>query len=179
MRLTRTLLLPLVFAAPLAAQAPAVGDVAPDWRLPVASRAGVAPDSLSLSSLRGSPVVLAFFPKARTRGCTIQMETYRDRFAEIFGNDVQLIAISRDTPDTLAAWARDANFPFRFASDVDGVAGRAFGALAEGRQWESRHLYVLTADGKVSAVMRPFREIDPTAYDELKAAVAAARAATR
>jgi peroxiredoxin Q/BCP len=155
-----------------------VGDAAPDWKLPVASRAGVEADSLSLSSLRGKPVVLAFFPRARTRGCTIQMETYRDRFAEIFGDDVQLIAISRDPADTLAAWARDANFPFRFASDADGVAGRAYGALAEGRQWESRHLYVIDAAGRVTAVMRPFREIDPTSYDELKAAVAAARGAT-
>ena len=97
----------------------------------------------------------------------------------VFGSDVELIAISRDPADTLAAWARDASFPFRLASDVDGVAGRAYGALAEGRQWESRHLYVIDASGRISAVMRPFREIDPTAYDELKAAVAAARSATR
>src|SRR5690606_28869164 len=130
----------LLLPGMVASQAPAVGHHAPDWKLPVASRAGVAADSLALSSLRGKPVVLAFFPKARTRGCTIQMETYRDRFAELFGSDVELIAISRDPADTLAAWARDASFPFRFASDVDGVAGRAYGALAEGRQWESRHL---------------------------------------
>lgn len=174
----RSLCLIALCAAPLAGQAPAVGDAAPAWRLPVASRTGVAADSLSLAALQGRPVVLAFFPKARTRGCTIQMETYRDRFVEIFGSDVQLIAISRDPADTLAAWARDANFPFRFASDVDGVAGRAYGALAEGRQWESRHLYVIDAAGKITAAMRPFREIDPTAYDELKAAVVAARGAT-
>jgi peroxiredoxin Q/BCP len=172
-----SLLVPALLAGQAPA-APAVGDVAPDWTLIVASSEGVSTQPLSLASLRGKPVVLAFFPRARTRGCTIQMETYRDRFGELFGTDVQLIAISRDTPEDLASWAKDASFPFRFASDVDGVAGRAYGALAEGRQWESRHLYVIDAAGKITAVMRPFREIDPTAYDELKTAVAAARSAT-
>ena len=129
--------------------------------------------------MRGKTVVMAFFPKARTGGCTIQMRAYRDRFAELFGPDVELIAISRDTPEDLASWASDEKFPFRFASDVDGTAGRAYGTLAEGRQWESRVLFVIDPTGKVSSVMRPFREIDPTAYDELKAAVQTARATTR
>ncbi|HET9065410.1 MAG TPA: redoxin domain-containing protein [Gemmatimonadales bacterium] len=158
------------------AQGPAVGDTAPDWRLPMATMAGVG-DSLALSSLRGKTVVLAFFPKARTSGCTIQMRAYRDRFTELFGggDDVVLIAISKDTPADLASWAADEKFPFRFAADVDGVAGKAYGTLAEGRQWESRVLFVVGPTGTVQTVMRPFREIDPTAYDELKAAVRAAR----
>lgn len=138
--------------------------------------AGVA-DSLSLSSLQGKTVVLAFFPKARTSGCTVQMRAYRDRYAELFGGrkDVVLIAISRDSPEELASWARDEKFPFRFVSDADGVAGKAYGTLTEGRPWESRVLFVIGSDGTVRTVMRPFREIDPTAYDELKAAVQASK----
>ncbi len=163
----------------LPAQGPVAGDVAPDWTLKVATQQGVAEQPLSLASLRGKTVVMAFFPKARTGGCTIQMRAYRDRFAELFGSDVELIAISRDTPEDLASWASDEKFPFRFASDVEGVAGKAYGTLAEGRQWESRVLFVIDPAGKVSTVMRPFREIDPTAYDELKAAVQQARSATR
>lgn len=160
----------------VAAQGPTKGEMAPDWNLPVATAAGVG-DSLALSSLRGKTVVLAFFPKARTGGCTIQMRAYRDRYTELFGTsgDVVLIAISTDTPADLASWAADEAFPFRFASDVNGVAGRAYGTLAEGRQWESRVLFVIDPAGKVQEVMRPFREIDPTAYDELKSAVQAAK----
>lgn len=159
-----------------AAQGPAVGDMAPDWRLPVSTMTGVG-DSLALSSLRGKTVVLAFFPKARTSGCTVQMRAYRDRFKELFGEggDVVLIAISKDTPADLASWAADEKFPFRFASDADGVAGKAYGTLAEGRQWESRVLFVVGPTGRIQTVMRPFREIDPSAYDELKAAVRAAK----
>jgi peroxiredoxin Q/BCP len=162
----------------LTAQGPAVGDMAPDWTLVVAGRDGIATDSLTLSSLRGRPVVLAFFPRARTRGCTIQMETYRDRYRDLFGEDAVLIAISNDPAEALASWARDANFPFRFASDVAGVAGRLYGTLREGRTSEDRVLFVIFVigpDGRITTVMRPFREIDPTAYDALKAAVEAAR----
>ncbi|HRP09117.1 MAG TPA: redoxin domain-containing protein [Gemmatimonadales bacterium] len=161
----------------LAAQGPSVGDVAPEWKLTVAGQDGIAAEQLSLSSLRGQVVVMAFFPKARTSGCTVQMKAYRDRHAELFGDDVALVAISRDTPEELAAWAADEKFPFRFASDADGRAGAAYGTLMEGRPYEARVLFVVGVDGKVAKVMRPFREIDPTAYDELKTAVAAARAA--
>jgi peroxiredoxin Q/BCP len=174
----RLLLGALFLPGLLLAQGPTAGQSAPAWTLKVASQLGVAADSLSLASLQGKTVVMAFFPKARTGGCTIQMRAYRDRFAELFGTDVELIAISRDTPEDLASWAADENFPFRFASDGDGAAGRAYGTLAEGRQWESRVLFVIDPSGKVSTVMRPFREIDPTAYDELKVAVQAARTAT-
>lgn len=168
-------LLPLLLAAPLAAQGPAVGEVAPDFTLRVASKDGIAAEPLRLSSLRGKPVVLAFFPKARTSGCTIQMKAYRDRFAEVFGKDAQLLAISMDTPEDLASWAKDEAFPFRFVSDAEGVAGKLYGTLREGARWESRVLFVIGKDGKVAKVMRPFREIDPTAYDELKTAIAAVR----
>jgi peroxiredoxin Q/BCP len=162
--------------AALSAQGPAVGDAAPDVTLPIATKDGVR-EAVSLRSLGGKTVVLAFFPKARTSGCTIQMKAYRDQYQRLFGDgkDVVLIAISRDTPEALASWAKDEQFPFWFASDVDGVAGTAYGTLAEGRQWESRVLFVIDPAGKVRTVMRPFREVDPTAYDELQAAVAATR----
>lgn len=174
----RASLVAMLLPGILVAQGPIAGQPAPEWSLKVASQEGVAAQPLTLASLRGKTVVMAFFPKARTGGCTIQMRAYRDRFVELFGTDVELIAVSRDTPEDLASWAADEKFPFRFASDVDGEAGRAYATLAEGRQWESRVLFVIDPTGKVSRVMRPFREIDPTAYDELKAAVQAARTAT-
>lgn len=171
--LSVALLAPVVLVAQAAG--PAVGDVAPDFTLPFATADGVAKAPLSLASLKGKTVVLAFFPKARTSGCTIQMRAYRDRYKEIFGDDVVLLAISRDSAAAQASWAADEHFPFRFVSDVDAVAGRLYGTQAEGRAWESRVLFVVGRDGRVATVMRPFREIDPTAYDELKAALTAAR----
>jgi peroxiredoxin Q/BCP len=169
-------LLALMLFSPLTlrGQGPAVGDMAPDFTLTVAGKAGVEATPLTLSSLRGKPVVLAFFPRARTSGCTYQMKAYRDRFSEIFPG-AHLIAISTDSASTLASWAADESFPFRFAADIDKVAGNAYGTTREGRATESRVLFVIDAEGRVSHVMRPFLELDPTAYDRLKQEIAAVR----
>lgn len=172
------LMLILVPAVPARAQVgPQVGDIAPDFTLTVAGRDGVAAQPLRLSSLRGQTVVLAFFPRARTSGCTIQMKAYRDQYDDLFngGKGVVVLPISTDSAGALASWAADEQFPFRFASDVDGVAGRLYATLIDGRKAESRVLFVIGSDGKIASVMRPFREIDATAYTDLAASVRAAR----
>src|SRR5439155_280177 len=58
------------------------------------------------------------------------MHAYRDQYAQLFhdGRNVVLIAISVDLADTLAAWARDDQFPYLFASDSGGVIGKTYGA---------------------------------------------------
>lgn len=179
-----TLALVLAAARGVAAQdaaaapvGPQVGDVAPDFTLTVAGKDGVASKPLTLSSLKGKTVVLAFFPRARTSGCTIQMKAYRDQYATLFGGgtNVVVLPISTDSAAALASWATDEAFPFQFVSDVDGVAGRSYGTLRSNGKSESRVLFVIGPDGRIAQVMRPFREIDPTAYTELAAAVRAAR----
>ena len=109
-------------AAPPAQAAPqglAVGAMAPDFAIPGATRYGTLSDPVTLSSLRGQTVVLAFFPRARTRGCTVQMEAYRDRYAELYngGRKVVVLAVSTDADTTLAAWARELETPVLFGSD--------------------------------------------------------------
>ncbi len=149
----------------------AVGTSAPDFTLLGATRYGVLARPVQLRDFKGKTVVLAFFPKARTSGCTIQMQAYRDKYATLFkgGRDVVLIAISSDLPDTLAAWARDAEFPFLFASDTGMVVGKAYGAGPSRWGYENRILFVVDGGGKIAYRQTPFREIDPTAYDELAA----------
>jgi peroxiredoxin len=104
------------------------------------------------------------------------MHAYRDQYATMFhqGRNVVLIAISADSADALAAWARDDEFPFLMASDVGSVVGRRYGAFVATRSGgfvDNRTAFVIAPDGKISYVAAPFREIDPTAYDELKAAI--------
>ena len=101
------------------------------------------------------------------------MRAYRDQYAELFnaGREVVLIAISADPVDTLAAWARDEEFPFLMASDSATVVGRAYGALAGRPGMTNRNLFVVGPDGTIAFRAVPFREIDPTAYAELGEAV--------
>lgn len=104
------------------------------------------------------------------------MNAYRDQYAQLFrgGKGVTLLAISVDNVDTLAAWAHDAGYPFTFLSDSGGVIGRTYGAFNQKYGLDDRSLFVIGPDGKISHVMAPFREVDPTAYTELDKAIGAA-----
>ena len=101
------------------------------------------------------------------------MHAYRDQYAKLFkdGQNVVLIAISTDPVDTLAAWARDDQFPFLMASDVDRAVGTKYGALLSQAPYDNRNLFVVGPDGKIAYTATPFRELDPTAYTELAAAL--------
>ena len=104
------------------------------------------------------------------------MEAYRDQYADLFrsGRGVTLIGISNDPPDEMESWARDANFPFLFASDSGGTTARSYGTgLRENLMIDRRTVIVVDPEGRIAHVMHPFREIDPSAYEELGEAIAA------
>jgi peroxiredoxin Q/BCP len=154
-------------------QGPKVGDLAPDFTLGGATKDGVIKTPVTLSKFRGQTVIVAFFPKARTRGCTAQMTTYRDQWATLFngGKGVQVIAISMDADTTQANWAKEASLPMIFASDMSGEAGKKYGSFTEGQTTENRLLYVVGPDGKIAYTAKPFRALSDTSYVELGAAV--------
>jgi thioredoxin-dependent peroxiredoxin len=101
------------------------------------------------------------------------MNAYRDQYAKLFNNgrNVVLIAISADPDTALASWARDSEFPFLFASDTGTAVARRYGALASRPGLTNRNLFVVGPDGRIAYRATPFREIDPTAYTELGAAI--------
>ncbi len=104
------------------------------------------------------------------------METYRDQYAELFrgGRDIVLIALATDEPETQFDWASEADFPFLFASDPRAEVGRMYGAARQrrdGRFIDTRTLFIVDTEGVIAWVAAPFREIDPTAYEELGSAL--------
>jgi peroxiredoxin Q/BCP len=101
------------------------------------------------------------------------MNAYRDQYAQLFkdGHNVVLIAISADPDTALASWARDAQYPFLFASDTGTAVGKLYGALSRYPGVTNRNLFIVGPDGKIAYRAIPFREIDPTAYTELGAAI--------
>lgn len=170
----RALVLLAAAALPLAAQTPPkVGDKAPDFTIGTVTADNATPAPVTLSSLKGKTVVIAFFPKARTSGCTVQLQTYRDQYATMFngGKDVVLLAISTDTPADLHAWAKDAKFPFALGSDADGKVGTLFGAYMPANRIDNRILAVVGPDGTIKHEARPFRAMGQDDYVALEAAV--------
>ncbi len=104
------------------------------------------------------------------------MEAYRDQYASVFrgGRGVTIFAVSNDPAEALASWAKDADFPVLFGSDGDGTAAEAFGVGTRANGMVgSRAVVVVDPEGRVSWATSRFREIDPMAYEELAAAVAA------
>ena len=104
------------------------------------------------------------------------MEAYRDQYAELFrgGRDIVLIAVATDAPDVQESWARDAEFPYLFASDPGAEVGQMYGAFIErpdGGFMDNRTVFIIDAEGVIRWVAAPFREIDPVSYEELGAAL--------
>lgn len=104
------------------------GSPAPDVVL--ATDAGPVP----LASLRGHKVVLFFFPKADTPGCSIEARGFREAHPAFVAKGVTVYGVSKDTPAKQAKWKAKEGFPFAFVAD-DGALCEAFGA------WREKSLY--------------------------------------
>jgi peroxiredoxin len=100
-----------------------VGSKAPDFTLMNENR-----EPVSLSSQKGHPVVLAFFPAAFSGTCTKELCTFRDSMAKLNSAKAQVYGISVDTFFTLAAFKKDQNLNFPLLSDFNKDVIQAYGA---------------------------------------------------
>jgi peroxiredoxin len=103
-----------------------VGSKAPDFTLMNENR-----EPVTLSSQKGHPVVLAFFPAAFSGVCTKELCTFRDSMAKLNNVKAQVYGISVDTFFTLAAFKKDQNLNFPLLSDFNKDVIRAYGAFNE------------------------------------------------
>ena len=171
-----SLLFPLALAAQQvatpAAAMPKAGDMAPDFTLGAATNSGVSAKPVTLSALKGRTVVLAFFPRQRSGGCTIQMEAYRDKYDSLFhgGKDVTLFGVSTDSTKELASWAAEAHFQFTFLADPAADAGKKYATFNAAANYENRYVFVVAPSGRISYVAR-FNPNDPLAYEALGKAI--------
>jgi len=101
------------------------------------------------------------------------MEAYRDQYATLFNNgrNVVVLGVSVDADTTLAAWAKESDFPMLFLSDQAGHVGQLYGAHVPKSKVDDRSLFVIRPDGRVAYVTRPFKVMTPGAYTELAAVV--------
>jgi thioredoxin-dependent peroxiredoxin len=151
---------------------PDVGRRAPDFSLPWANRDGVGPveSPYQLASDRGRTVVLAFYPKDFTSGCTSQMRTFAEQYDSLFGPDVTLVGISADSVTTHSRFAASLRLPFRLLSDPDQRVSKQY-ASKDGGGYNRRTVYVIGPDGRVKYRNLKFNALDPKSYTELRAAV--------
>jgi peroxiredoxin Q/BCP len=162
-------------ASAFLASGPSQGDRAPDFSLPWASKDGVGNEQwFSLTGQRGKTVVLAFYPADFTKGCTAEMQTFTERYDELFGSDVVVAAISYDSLETHARFASSLGVPFKLLSDPDLAVAKKYGsASSDGRA--RRTAFVIDKNGRVAYTNLRFNALDPSSYSDLKQAIQAAR----
>lgn len=163
-------------AATAAAPAgPDVGQAAPDFTAAWADSAGARGTPVTLASLRGKVVVLAFYPKDRTTGCTAELTKFRDQYKTLFGDGVVVLPISADSIPSHVSWASDAKFPFALVSDPQLTTADLYGSHVAGRPVANRTVFVIGKDGRVAYREMKFNALNEDAYTALAAAVAKAR----
>ncbi|HLF22611.1 MAG TPA: peroxiredoxin [Burkholderiales bacterium] len=116
-----------------------------------------------LTDLRGRWVVLYFYPKDETRGCTAQACAFRDRLSELSTLDAQVFGVSTDSVESHRDFARRHALPFGLLADPSGDLCRAYDALGL-LGYAKRVTFVVDPEGVVRGVHRS--EIDPAGHVE-------------
>ncbi len=130
------------------------GKPAPDFELE--SDTG---ESVRLSQLRGRPVVLYFYPRDDTPGCTKEACAFRDAYDDYLARDAVILGVSRDTTDTHRKFKAKHDLPFTLLSDPDHAVAEKYGVWAEktmyGRKTMGivRSTFVIAPDGTVAKAM--------------------------
>lgn len=132
-------------------------------------------ESVSLESLRGKPVVLYFYPRDDTPGCTAQACGIRDAWVEFEDRGAVVLGVSPDSPESHVEFKGKYGLPFTLLADEDHSVAEAYGVWVEksmaGKKYMGveRSTFVIDADGNVARVMR--RVKPDTHADEVLAAL--------
>jgi thioredoxin-dependent peroxiredoxin len=146
------------------------GQPAPTFTLPTDSG-----DEVSLRSLRGKPVVLYFYPKDDTPGCTAQACGIRDAWSEFERSGAVVLGVSPDSPNKHAKFREKYGLPFTLLADEDHAVSEAYGVWVEksfaGKKYMGveRSTFVIGPDGTLTRVMRSVKP--ETHADEVLAAL--------
>jgi thioredoxin-dependent peroxiredoxin len=125
----------------------AVGTEAPDF-------SGTTADGsrLTLSSLRGHPVVLYFYPKANTYGCTLEARGFTQHYPEFQAAGVSIVGVSVDTVESQKSFVDKCDIPFPLVADHDKAIAKQYGVLGL-LGTAKRVTFLLDASGRVADVV--------------------------
>jgi peroxiredoxin Q/BCP len=130
-----------------------IGDKAPEFELLNAEE-----DLVKLSDFLGQRVILFFYPKAGTSGCTTQACGFRDNFPKIEAADATVIGVSPDEPAALAKWKAKESLPYTLLSDPEHKVAEAYGVWGEKKMYGKSYMgiirshFVIDAEGTIEDV---------------------------
>jgi peroxiredoxin Q/BCP len=141
------------------------GAVAPDFTLP--NQNG---NEVSLSGLKGETVVLYFYPRADTPGCTTQACSVRDRRAEYKAAGARVIGVSPDKVEAVAKFAGKFDLDFTLLADADHAVADSYGTWVEKSMYGKKYMgvqratFIVGPDGKIAKV---FPKVSPKTHDDV------------
>jgi thioredoxin-dependent peroxiredoxin len=139
-------------------------------RAPAFGLPDVNGDIVRLSDFAGETVVLYFFPKADTPGCTAQACGIRERWADYEAAGAVVIGISRDDPEQLYRFGHKHDLPITFLSDADHKVAEKYGVWVEksmyGRRYwgVQRATFIIGSNGKL---LKAFPKVSPKTHDDV------------
>ncbi|MEO0848460.1 MAG: peroxiredoxin [Cyanobacteria bacterium J06648_1] len=107
-------------------------------------------NSVSLADFKGKTVVLYFYPKDDTPGCTKQAQSFRDSFAEYQNKDMVVLGVSQDDQASHQKFKEKYGLPFQLLVDSDGAITQAYDV--DGGGYAKRVTYIIDAEGKIAQV---------------------------
>lgn len=144
---------------------PAEGDKAPGFSLPDQNG-----ERVDLSDFEGETVVLYFYPRADTPGCTVQACGVRDRRADYEAAGARVIGISPDEVKAVEKFAGKYELGFTLLADADHAVAEKYGAWVEKSMYGKKYMgvqratFIVGPDGKVARV---FPKVSPKKHDDL------------
>jgi peroxiredoxin Q/BCP len=155
-------------ALPVDSGAPATEEIAVGKPAPAFSVVASDGEKLDSAALKGKPVVLYFYPKDETQGCTTEACAFRDAWDKLQKSGVVLVGISIDTDESHKAFASHHKLPFHLVSDPKMELAHKFGVSSKfidklGVTIEMRETIVIGKDGNV---LKIYRTVDPAKHAE-------------
>lgn len=141
-----------------------VNDQAPDFTLPDENG-----EPVTLSSFKGKPVVLFFYPRANTPGCTIEACGFRDQYGKLIRTGLTVLGISPDTPKAQKKFQEKYELPYTLLADSDKEVAKLFDVLKEKNMYGKkvmgieRTTFLIAPDGTLSQV---WRKVKPEGHAE-------------
>ena len=107
-------------------------------------------NSVSLTDFKGKTVVLYFYPKDDTPGCTKQAQSFRDNFTEYQNKDMVVLGVSQDDRASHQKFKEKYDLPFKLLVDSDGTLTKAYDV--DGGGYAKRVTYIIDSNGEISKV---------------------------
>lgn len=140
------------------------GDRAPEFTLP-----DTEGNSVSLSDFRGQPLVLYFYPRDNTPGCTKEACGFRDLYAQYLAKNIAVLGVSADDAKSHTKFVSKYQLPFPLLCDEGGKIASLYGSYGlkkfMGREFTGvyRHTFIIDGEGKIAKIYRKVKPADHAA----------------